>query len=87
MDETDSNRMLKDLKSKKIKYSTKDYENLDELMEALYGGKVDVICLNEKYRDILHEAEEYFSFQTDSRIVYQNVHYKRLKRMIILVIL
>lgn len=80
MDETDSNRMLKDLKSKKIKYSTKDYENLDELMEALYGGKVDVICLNEKYRDILHEAEEYFSFQTDSRIVYQNVHYTKVEK-------
>ena len=80
MDETDSNRMLKDLKSKKIKYSTKDYENLDELMEALYGGKVDAICLNEKYRDILHEAEEYFSFQTDSRIVYQNVHYTKVEK-------
>ena len=80
MDKTDSNRMLKDLKSKKIKYSTKDYENLDELMEALYGGKVDVICLNEKYRDILHEAEEYFSFQTDSRIVYQNVHYTKVEK-------
>ena len=80
MDKTDSNRMLKDLKSKKIKYSTKDYENLDELMEALYGGKVDVICLNEKYRDILHEADGYFNFQTDSRVVHQNVHYTKVEK-------
>ena len=40
--------MLDDLNKDNIKYTTKDYSNLDELMEAFYSGEVDAICLNEK---------------------------------------
>lgn len=80
MDKKTTKRMLDDLNKDNIKYTTKDYSNLDELMEAFYSGEVDAICLNEKYRDILHETQAYFTFQTDTRIVHQNVHYTKVEK-------
>lgn len=80
MDKVATKRMLKDLDSDNMKYKTKDYSTLDEMMEAFYAGEVDAICLNEKYRDILHESESYFNFQTDSRVVHQNVHYTKVEK-------
>ena len=80
MDKKPTKRMLDDLNKDNIKYTTKDYSNLDELMEAFYSGEVDAICLNEKYRDILHESEAYFSFQTDSKTIYQNVEYTKVDK-------
>lgn len=80
MDKVATKRMLKDLDSDNIKYKTKDYSTLDDMMEAFYSGEVDAICLNEKYRDILHESEAYFNFQTDSRVVHQNVHYTKVEK-------
>ena len=80
MDKVATKRMLKDLDSDNIKYKTKDYYTLDDMMEAFYAGEVDAICLNEKYRDILHESEAYFNFQTDSRVVHQNVHYTKVEK-------
>lgn len=80
MDKVATKRMLKDLDSDNIKYKTKDYSTLDDMMEAFYAGEVDAICLNEKYRDILHESETYFNFQTDSRVVHQNVHYTKVEK-------
>lgn len=80
MDKIATKRMLKDLDSDNIKYKTKDYSTLDDMMEAFYAGEVDAICLNEKYRDILHESEAYFNFQTDSRVVHQNVHYTKVEK-------
>ena len=80
MDEEATSRMLKDLDSDKIKYTTKDYSSLDDMMEAFYNGDVDAICLNEKYRDILHEGGAYFNFQTDSRVVHQNVYYTKVTK-------
>lgn len=80
MDKVATKRMLKDLDSDNIKYKTKDYSTLDDMMEAFYAGEVDAVCLNEKYRDILHESEAYFNFQTDSRVVHQNVHYTKVEK-------
>lgn len=80
MDKVATKRMLKDLDSDNIKHKTKDYSTLDDMMEAFYAGEVDAICLNEKYRDILHESEAYFNFQTDSRVVHQNVHYTKVEK-------
>lgn len=80
MDKKTTKRMLDDLNKDNIKYTTKDYSNLDELMEAFYSGEVDAICLNEKYRDILHETQAYFTFQTDTRIIHQNVHYTKVEK-------
>lgn len=80
MDKVATKRMLKDLDSDNIKYKTKDYSTLDDMMEVFYAGEVDAICLNEKYRDILHESEAYFNFQTDSRVVHQNVHYTKVEK-------
>lgn len=80
MDKVATKRMLKDLDSDSIKYKTKDYSTLDDMMEVFYAGEVDAICLNEKYRDILHESEAYFNFQTDSRVVHQNVHYTKVEK-------
>ena len=54
VDKKATQRMLDSLDKKKISYKTKDYDSLDELMTAFYDDKVDAICLNEKYRDILH---------------------------------
>ena len=69
LDEKATSSMLALLKEKGIRVKTKEYDSLDLLVDALYDGKVDAICLNEKYRDVLHESEAYFNFQTDSRIV------------------
>ena len=80
MDKKPTKRMLDDLNKDNIKYATKDYSNLDELMDAFYSGEVDAICLNEKYRDILHETQAYFTFQTDTRIVHQNIHYTKVEK-------
>lgn len=80
MDKEATNRMLKDLDSDKIKYTTKDYSSLEDLMSAFYYKQVDAICLNEKYRDILHEGGSYFNFQTDSRVVHQNVYYTKVTK-------
>ena len=80
MDKVATKRMLKDLDSDNIKYKTKDYDALLGMMAALYDNKIDAICLNEKYRDILHEADGYFNFQTDSRVVHQNVHYTKVEK-------
>lgn len=80
MDKVATKRMLKDLDSDNIKYKTKDYDALLDMMAALYDNKIDAICLNEKYRDILHEADGYFNFQTDSRVVHQNVHYTKVEK-------
>lgn len=80
MDKKPTKRMLDDLNKDNIKYTTMDYSNLDELMEAFYSNKVDAVCLNEKYRDILHETQAYFTFQTDTRIVHQNIHYTKVEK-------
>ena len=75
MDKEATNRTLKALKKDEVKYSTSDFSNLDDLVNALYDGSVNAICLNEKYRDVLHETEEYFTFNTITNVAYQNVHY------------
>lgn len=75
MDSEATERTLKALSKENVKYSTKNYGNLDDLVNALYDGSVDAICLNEKYRDILHETDEYFTFNTETKAAYQNVHY------------
>lgn len=75
MDKEATQRTLKALKEEGIKYSTEDYSSLEDLVYALYDSKVDAICLNEKYRDILHETDEYFTFNTETKVAYQNVHY------------
>lgn len=76
MDEKATKRTLKALSKESVKYSTEDYSNLDDLVDALYDGDIDAICLNEKYRDILHETEEYFTFNTKTKVAYQNTHYE-----------
>ena len=80
VDKKATQRMLDSLDKKKISYKTKDYDSLDDLMTAFYDDKVDAICLNEKYRDILHESEAYFSFQTDSKTIYQNLEYTKVDK-------
>lgn len=75
MDKEATQRTLKALKEEGIKYLTEDYSSLEDLVYALYDSKVDAICLNEKYRDILHETEAFFAFNTSTKVVYQNVHY------------
>lgn len=75
MDSEATERTLKALSKENVKYSTKNYGNLDDLVNALYDGSVDAICLNEKYRDILHETDEYFTFNIETKVAYQNVHY------------
>lgn len=80
LDEKATSSMLASLKEKSIRVKTKEYDSLDLLVDALYDGKVDAICLNEKYRDVLHESQAYFNFQTDSRVVCQNVEYTKVDK-------
>lgn len=74
-DETDTEKMLSALKKDGINVTTEDYPSLNQMVDALYAGEVDAICLNESYRGILHDSEAYFNFNTDTNKVYQNVYY------------
>ena len=80
LDKNATNGMIASLKEKRIRVKTREYDSLDLLVNALYDREVDAICLNEKYRDILHESEAYFNFQTDSRVVCQNVEYTKVDK-------
>lgn len=53
---------------KDIKTST--YENMFDLVKALYNGDVEAILLNTAYVNIITENEEYSDFLTKTKVVY-----------------
>lgn len=46
------------------------YENMFDLVKALYAGDVEAILLNTAYVNIITENEEYSDFLTKTRVVY-----------------
>lgn len=47
---------------------TKEYDNVNAEVSALYAGEVDVIILNESYRNLILEEKENFTEET--RVIY-----------------
>ncbi len=47
------------------------YDNVTDMVDALFKEEVDAIILNEAYSHILAEQEKYFMFADDTRIVYE----------------
>ncbi len=68
-------RVLK--KMNKYGVSTVSYDNVFEMVDALNDSKVDAIIMNENYRGILHESEDYFNFNTETKYIYQDVYYTK----------
>lgn len=50
-------------------YKTIKYNSLSELLDALYGGEVDAIIINEAYRDQVKDIKE--DFDKDTKVIYQ----------------
>lgn len=51
--------------------TTMAYENVTDMVDALFRGDVDAIILNEAYTDILVEQEQYFMFADDTKVIYE----------------
>ena len=50
---------------------TEEYEDSMEMVDALYGGDIDAIVLNESYASIIQDQEEYESFNEDTKLIYE----------------
>ncbi len=48
-----------------------EYETVDEIVDALYAGEAGAIILNEAYVGLLEEQESYFTFSTDTKVIYE----------------
>jgi LCP family protein required for cell wall assembly len=49
--------------------NTQDFESVVDMVDALYGGTVGAIFLNESYIDILEDMDEYANFSDDTRSI------------------
>lgn len=76
--------MLEELESQvTARPQTKEYENINEMVRALYEGQVDVMILNESYRNLILEEEEGFTEET--RVIHSisyRVEQKNISRKI-----
>ncbi|MGN0353019.1 MAG: LCP family protein [Roseburia sp.] len=55
------------------------YDTVHDMVEAFYQGEVGAIILNEAYVGILEEQEEYATFSSDTRIIYEYSVFSELK--------
>lgn len=61
---------------KEITVST--YENVSDMVDALYQGEIGAMILNEAYAGILEEQDAYLTFSSDTRIIYEHSVYSKL---------
>lgn len=47
------------------------YDNVTDMVDALFRGDTDAIILNKAYTDILVEQERYFMFADDTKLIYE----------------
>lgn len=60
-------------KETETEIATTEYDNILNLVAALYSGNVEAIILNNAYRDIVDDFEGYEDFKDEVRSVFDNV--------------
>lgn len=65
---------LQELKSK-ASVSVQDYPDVISCVQALYDGEVQAVLIPDNTRQIIHETDGFFEFQTDSNVLQQTVWY------------
>lgn len=55
------------------------YDTVHDMVDALYQGEVGAIILNEAYTSILEEQEEYMTFSSDTRMIYEYSVFSKLE--------
>ena len=65
---------LQELQSK-ASVSVQDYPDVLSCVQALYDGEVQAVLIPDNTRQIIHETEGFFEFQTDSNVLQQTVWY------------
>ncbi|WP_300971542.1 LCP family glycopolymer transferase [Faecalibaculum rodentium] len=65
---------LQELQSK-ASVSVQDYPDVISCVQALYDGEVQAVLIPDNTRQIIHETEGFFEFQTDSNVLQQTVWY------------
>ena len=59
----------------KANVSVQDYPDVLSSVQALYDGGVQAVLIPDNTRQIIHETEGFFEFQTDSNVLQQTVWY------------
>lgn len=59
----------------KANVSVQDYPDVLSCVQALYDGEVQAVLIPDNTRQIIHETEGFFEFQTDSNVLQQTVWY------------
>lgn len=67
-------KALQELESN-VSVTVQDYGNVIDCVQALYNGEVQAVVIPDSSRQIIHETEGYFEFQTDSNVLQQTVWY------------
>lgn len=75
MDKDATNRCISDLNSEGVSVNLVDYENYQAALAALYNNEVNAMVLNEAYRGLLHENEEFTGFGNITTIIHKTVYY------------
>lgn len=65
---------LQELQSK-ASVSVQDYPDVISCVQALYDGEVQAVLIPDNTRQIIHETDGFFEFQTDSNVLQQTVWY------------
>lgn len=59
----------------KASVSVQDFPDVLSCVQALYDGEVQAVLIPDNTRQIIHETEGFFEFQTDSNVLQQTVWY------------
>lgn len=70
-------KSLNDISKQNIGYSTKKFDNVPAMLQALYDGEVDAIILNEAYRSNVSEIENYGNFNNETKVIHQTIYYTK----------
>ncbi len=71
LDRENSDKMLSHiLNDKGVKISFRGYDGVAHLLDALYEGEVDFICINSAYTGLLTDTEGYADFEEKVRMIY-----------------
>ena len=70
-------KSLNDISKQNIGYSTKKFDNVPAMLQALYEGEVDAIILNEAYRSNVSEIENYGNFNNETKVIHQTIYYTK----------
>lgn len=75
MDQEATSRCISDINTEGVSANIVDYENYQAALSALYNNEVSAMILNEAYRGMLHEDEEFTGFGNITTIIHKTVFY------------